>query len=230
MTVARTARRQPSQLGIAYDCRQQMSAMNLMRWLQPCVAAMVVLDPQYRGVLDKMQYGNEGKQRETSRAKLPTMSEYQIALLIEQAERVLKPGSHLLLWVDKFMLAEARHLALFAYAADLKRVELFHWNKLRPGMGQRGRCRSEYLVIAQKPPISAKVWRADRRIDDSWPEASDRSLHPHAKPHQLLTRLVRLLTKQGELVVDPCAGSYSTLEVCKLTRRKFLGCDLVTPL
>lgn len=230
MTVPATAPRQQSRLGIAYDARQQMDGLKLLKWMAPRSAALMIFDPQYRGVLDKMNYGNEGEQRERGRAKLPVMTEYQIARFIEEAHRILKPGAHLLLWIDKFMLAEARHLALFAYAPEMVRVELIHWNKLRPGMGRRARWRSEYLVIAQKPPVSAKLWRADRSIDDSWPEASDRSQHPHAKPYQLHQRLVRTLTKRGDLIVDPCAGSYGSLEVCKLTGRRFLGCDLVTPL
>lgn len=228
MTAAPTAQRQPPRLEVAYNARQKLNGITLLKWIRPNTADMVVFDPQYRGILDKLRYGNEGVSRERDRAALPAMKEYQIARFIEETQRVLKPSHHLLLWVDKFMVAEGRHLALFCYAPDLVRVELIHWNKLRPGMGQRARCRSEYLVIAQKKPVRAKGIWTDHRIDDSWPEASDRSLHPHAKPHQLMERLIRTLTKRGGIVVDPCAGSYGTLEICKMTGRKFLGCDLVT--
>lgn len=218
----------PSRLPITYDARQQMSGATLLRALPDRCAAAFFFDPQYRSILDKMGYGNEGKNRERKRAALPPMSEWTIARFIEEAERVLKPSGHLFLWVDKFMIAEGRHLGLFVYAPSLVRVEMIHWNKLKPGMGRRARCRSEYLVIAQKKPLRAEgVWK-DHRIDDSWAEASDRSLHPHAKPHQLLERLIRSVTKIGDLVVDPCAGSYAMLEVCRLTRRNFIGCDLAT--
>lgn len=226
MPATRASRSHPS-LAIAFDARQKMDGLVLLKWMTHNTAALVVFDPQYRGVLDRMKYGNEGVTRERARARLPTLNEYQIARFIEESQRVLKPGGHLLLWISKYMLAEGRHIGLFRYATDLQRVELMHWNKLRPGMGARARNRSQYLVIAQKKPLSAKVW-TDRGIDDSWPESADRSMHPHTKPCQLMSRLTRALTKRGDLIVDPSAGSYLMLEVCKLTGRRFLGCDIAT--
>lgn len=216
--------------GVAFDSRQQMDGLKLLKLTTDRTAAIVVFDPQYRGVLDKMQYGNEGVTRERARARLPTLSEYQIARFIAESERVLKPGGHLLLWVSKYILAESRHIAFFTYADSLVRVELIHWNKVRPGMGTRCRSWSEYLVVAQKPPVSAKPWRLDRKIPDTWPEGTDRSVHPHAKPHQLTERLIRALSKRGDLIVDPSAGAYGVLEICKLTGRRFLGCDVATPI
>jgi site-specific DNA-methyltransferase (adenine-specific) len=214
-------------LEIVFNSRQQMSGLTLLRHVSDRSAAMVVLDPQYRAVLDKLRYGNEGQQRERRRAALPSMTEHGIVRFIAEAQRVLRPSGHLLLWVDKFMIAEGRHLGLFMHAEDMVRVEMIHWNKLRIGMGRRARCQSEYLVIAQRKPVSASMW-TDRRISDTWPETSDRSDHPHAKPHQLHDRLIRTLTKRGDLVIDPCAGGYGILDVCRLTGRKFLGCDLIS--
>lgn len=211
---------------IERNARQQMSGYTLLRALPDRSASLAVFDPQYRAILDKMGYGNEGKNRERDRAALTAMTEKTIAHYIEEIERVLKPSAHLLLWVDKFIVAEGRHLSFFRYS-NLARVDLICWNKMRPGMGRRARCRSEYLVVAQKLPTrAAGVW-TDHRIDDCWPEQSDRSLHPHAKPHQLTERLIRAVTKRKDLVVDPCAGSYGVLEACRLSGREFVGCDLI---
>jgi site-specific DNA-methyltransferase (adenine-specific) len=217
----------PSRLPIKYNARQQMAGAALLRALPDRCAAAFVFDPQYRSILDKMGYGNEGKNRERKRAGLSAMNEFEIARFVEHAERILKPSGHLFLWVDKFMVGSGRHLGLFAYAPDLAIVDLICWNKLRNGMGRRARCRSEYLVVAQKKPTRAKgVW-TDHRIDDCWPEMSDRSIHPHAKPRQLTERLIRAATKRGDLVVDPCAGSYGVLDACHATGRRFVGCDIV---
>jgi site-specific DNA-methyltransferase (adenine-specific) len=206
-----------------------MDGLALLKWMTHSTANLVIFDPQYRGVLNKLKYGNEGVQRERERARLPTLNEYQIARFIEESARVLKPSGHLMLWISKYMLAEGRHIGLFRYAEDLTRVELIHWNKLRPGMGQRARSRSEYLIIAQKKPVRAKGIWTDHGIDDSWPEGADRSEHPHTKPYQMMTRLVKAVTKRGDVVVDPSAGSYLMLEVCRLNGRRFLGCDIATP-
>ena len=50
--------------------------------------------------------------------------------------------------------------------------------------------------------------------------------HPHQKPRKLIKALIEAMTEEGDLIVDPCAGSFIVLEVCQATRREFLGCDL----
>ena len=61
-------------------------------------------DPQYRGVLDKLNYGNEGKQRGKQRCDLPQMSEETIIDFVRELNRVTVKSGHLFLWVDKFPL------------------------------------------------------------------------------------------------------------------------------
>lgn len=41
-------------------------------------------DPQYRGILDKMNYGNEGKNRGKMRSLLPQMDEKTISNFIKE--------------------------------------------------------------------------------------------------------------------------------------------------
>ena len=50
--------------------------------------------------------------------------------------------------------------------------------------------------------------------------------HPHQKPRELIKTLITATTNEGDLIVDPCAGSFVVLEVCQELKRKFLGCDL----
>ena len=33
-------------------------------------------------------------------------------------------------------------------------------------------------------------------------------------------------TNEGDLIVDPCAGSFIVLEICREINRNYLGCDL----
>ena len=44
-------------------------------------------------------------------------------------------------------------------------------------------------------------------------------LHPTMKPVDLITRMIKCTTRQGELVLDPFGGSGSTLIACEKTRR-----------
>ena len=51
-------------------------------------------------------------------------------------------------------------------------------------------------------------------------------IHPTEKPRMLLELLIKMTTTPGETVVDPCAGSGSTLHAAYNTMRKPLGCEL----
>ena len=46
-------------------------------------------------------------------------------------------------------------------------------------------------------------------------------LHPNEKPVPLLEYLVKTYTKEGDLVLDTCAGVMSTALACKNTGREF---------
>lgn len=214
-------------LRFAMNARNKGDGLELLQSLGDKTVAAVMFDPQYRGVLDKMKYGNEGKNRERDRAELPAMTDESISVMVDEIERVLRPSGHLFLWTDKFGLCEGRHKIYLRRALELQVVDLLHWYKINFGMGRRLRCTSEYLVVIQKRPILANNIWTDRRLADSCTEAADRSAHPHAKPAQITERLIKAVTKKGDLVVDPCAGSYVVLSACDRTGRRFLGCDLL---
>jgi hypothetical protein len=46
------------------------------------------------------------------------------------------------------------------------------------------------------------------------------------KPIQLMTSLVRDYSREGDLVLDPFMGSGTTLEACKLLKRRAIGIDM----
>jgi site-specific DNA-methyltransferase (adenine-specific) len=185
----------------------------------PCI----FFDPQYRGVLDKMNYGNEGE-RQKGRAKLDQMDEAMISEFIYKINNVLVPSGHLFLWLDKFHLLNG--FRNWFYGTKLEVVDLITWNKMRIGMGYRTRRTAEYLVVVQKEPKRAKgVWSV-HNIPDVWNEKQN-THHAHAKPIKLQTALIEAVTKEGDVIIDPAAGSYSVMESAYTVKRNFIGCDLV---
>lgn len=52
------------------------------------------------------------------------------------------------------------------------------------------------------------------------------AIHPTQKPVRLLERLLCLTTKPGYVVVDPFAGSFSTIVACINSNRKFIGFEI----
>lgn len=55
-----------------------------------------------------------------------------------------------------------------------------------------------------------------------------KTIHPTEKPVKLLEYLIRTYTQEGELVLDNCAGSFSTGEACINTNRHFIGIEKET--
>jgi site-specific DNA-methyltransferase (adenine-specific) len=212
--------------GVERNAPQKMDAVELLSRLPDRIASLVICDPQYRTVLDHLKFGNEGA-RQKGRAKLPQMSDDTISFMIEESQRVLKPSGHIFLWTDKFSIGTGQHLKYLRRARLLQVVDIIVWDKMRIGMGRRARCVTEFMVVIQKAPIIAKgVW-TDHGIKDFWSEAGNTLRHPHAKPHVLMERLIRAVTLRNDLVIDPCAGGYGSLDACRASGREFVGCDLI---
>ena len=53
-----------------------------------------------------------------------------------------------------------------------------------------------------------------------------KKIHPTQKPVELLKNLIRLFTDKGDVVIDPCAGSGSTLIAAKALGRKAYGFEI----
>ena len=182
-------------------------------------------DPQYRGILNKLSYGNEGVSRGRARSSLPQMSEVLIYEFISKIEKVLMPSGYLFLWVDKFHLVEGVS-SWFGNISTLSLVDMITWNKEKMGMGYRTRRQAEYLVVIQKEPKKAKSTWTIHNIPDIWSEKVEKR-HPHSKPINLQKKLIEATTCEGDIVCDPASGGYSVLECCIDLNRAFIGCDLV---
>ena len=83
-------------------------ALTLLRSLPNGCTPLVFFDPQYREVLDRLAYGNEGA-RQRERCALPAMTSGYIDACCREIARVLQPSGYLMLWGDTFRLCEGAH-------------------------------------------------------------------------------------------------------------------------
>lgn len=204
--------------------KNKTDGLKLLKDIKSDCIKLAFFDPQYRGILDKLQYGNEGVSRGKARHDLPQMPEEVIINFISELNRVISKSGHLFLWVDKFHLCQG--VLEWFENTELNLVDMIVWDKDRIGMGYRSRRKSEYLIILQKSPVRVKgIWN-DHSIPDVWTEKTEK-VHPHSKPIELQKRLIEAVTDKSDFVLDPASGGYSVLEACNLSERNFIGGDLI---
>ena len=210
--------------GLKLNARLKMDGLTFLRKLPADKIPVAFFDPQYRGVLDKMNYGNEGKSRGKQRCALAQMDSTTITKFIREIDRALTPSGHLFLWMDKFHLCTG--FTEWLESTQLDVVDMVTWHKGRIGMGYRTRRASEHLIVLQKQPRRAKgVWKI-HNIPDVWKEQTTRNEHTHQKPIELQGALLAAVSNVGDIVIDPAAGGFSVREACRRYERNFLGCDL----
>ena len=210
--------------GLHLNRRKKMDGLKFLSKLTEASVPVAFFDPQYRGILDKLNYGNEGEKRGKARASLPQMSEKTIADFMQEIDRILIPSGHLFLWIDKFHLCMG--FSNWLDGTTLEVVDMVTWDKDKMGMGYRTRRKSEYVIVLQKSPRKAKGIWSSHTIPDVWQEGVKKNGFPHTKPVQLQKELIGAVSHPGDIIVDPAAGSFSVMEACKQVGRNFLGCDI----
>jgi site-specific DNA-methyltransferase (adenine-specific) len=61
---------------------------------------------------------------------------------------------------------------------------------------------------------------------DWYKDTTTEKIHPTQKPVQILERLIEIFTDENEVVIDPCAGSGSTLLAAKNLNRRAYGFEI----
>lgn len=190
-----------------------------MRSLPNNSVKLVFFDPQYEKVRQVLSLNYP----------LSFQPDKQISQFCQEISRVLKPSGFCLLWVNKTVLSAGRVLNWLAQASQLKIVDLLVWYKQNIlGLGSWFRSQAEFAFLLQKHPAQSKLF-TNHSFGNVWTESSlpaSQRKHPHQKPKKLIRTLIEATTEPGDLVVDPCAGSFIVLEVCQETKREFIGCDL----
>ncbi|MEZ0290838.1 MAG: site-specific DNA-methyltransferase [Sulfolobales archaeon] len=71
--------------------------------------------------------------------------------------------------------------------------------------------------------IALNIWRVRSAVGrERLKDENGRRLHPTQKPEELLERVIRVSTREGDLVLDPMAGTGTTGVVAKRMNRRFI--------
>lgn len=123
-----------------------------------------------------------------------------------QWRRVLEPGGHTLAFIDWRMWGS---LAAALESADLRQHPLLVWDKGRLGMGSIFRNQHELIVHMSAGNPRDPVRRDTPNVLTYQPVRDGD--HPTEKPSALLERLLSVVAPPESVVLDPFAGSGSTL-------------------
>jgi DNA modification methylase len=131
------------------------------------------------------------------------------------------------------------HAHIFYYVVDAKRCTFNDGEVRVPSARQttyadrranpRGKLPDDTWVL--RPQEDGRLFRPE---DDTWYLSRvcgtfrERTGHPCQMPEAVLERIVRVSSNPGDLVLDPFAGSGTTLAVAKRLRRQYLGLELST--
>lgn len=97
---------------------------------------------------------------------------------------------------------------------------------LKANMRIVGNCEYGVLLFREKLPKFNNDGRMIFNCFD-WSKDTDiPKIHPTQKPVSLLKELIRIFTDEGDVVIDPCAGSGSTLRAAAELKRKAYGFEI----
>jgi site-specific DNA-methyltransferase (adenine-specific) len=140
-----------------------------------------------------------------------------------QARRVLRPGGHVLMFIDWRM---CELLASALESADLRRHPTLVWDKTYFGMGSIFRNQHEFIVHMSvgnpSPPQRLDVGNV---LQCKPVTVADRD-HPTEKPVDLLATLLSVVCPPGGHVVDPFMGVGTVGSAARRLGLSFTGCEL----
>lgn len=205
------------------DCREILAEQDLQERLAPQTA--VVTDPPYG-----TEAGSDGYGRRSGATGLKTkiVGDGDLAALQGMVHGLdAIPGwRESSGWIALFCSARTRREIedlLLATGHELKGEAV--WDKGRPSLGYTIRYAHETVIVARRGKAQAhkpllSVLRGHRTSE----VMSKR--HPHEKPVEVMGRIIEMVGDESTLILDPFAGSGSTLRAAKDLSHNAIGIEI----
>lgn len=203
--------------------------IKLLRELSENTVDLIITDPPYK-TTSRGCAGNSGGMLQKDICKTGKMFNYNDILPKDYAGymfKCLKDGGHCYIMCNHTNLIEM--LNTFT-SVGFHFVKSLIWDKGNKIMGRFYMSQFEYILFFRKGKgiqinncgTSDILSVPNKKLKDP----DGKNLHDTQKPVELMSILIQNSSKEGELVVDPFAGIFTTAIACKRLRRKFLGCEI----
>lgn len=140
----------------------------------------------------------------------------------DELQRILKPTGHI------FVFCNADSYAAFYPVMYNKwgQTNALVWDKMTPGLGNIWRRQHELIINGRnKGCYKTRTWGSGDVLKYKIVPPSKRK-HPAEKPVDLLADIIKETTPPGGIVLDPFAGSGSTLVAAKCEGFGFIGIEM----
>ena len=137
------------------------------------------------------------------------------------AKRVLKPKGALALVCGQYHLPTV--IATFA------RHLTWRWQGILVSQTDANLIYPLGITSRVKPILffSNGGWQTRGRWSDVFEDdGKEKKWHPHQQSVETMENLIDYLSHPGDLVIDPCGGSFTTAVACHRKGRRFIGCDI----
>jgi site-specific DNA-methyltransferase (adenine-specific) len=178
---------------------------------------LVLTDPPY-GV------NYVGGQNEREREKLANDKVANVYKeILPEIKRVLKDDGSAYIFY-----ANGKENDVFPYL-DFYKYQVLIWNKLNKGFGDiASRYHHTYepfIYICKGTPTN---WYGDTNDIDVWITKGGykNDFHPTQKPLDIICKMVKNSSKEGDIILDPFLGSGTTAVACKQLKRNFIGIEI----
>lgn len=229
------------------DTYQIGDALEAVQSLPDACIDLVVTDPAYDSLEKWRSMGTTtrlSQSKSSSNQWFDVVGEDYLFSLLKECYRVLKPDSHLYLVSDYETNVK---LATKAPAIGFELKKSLIWEKVgkeklihcpscgsvagkkqglgSPGMGYPYRSSYEMILFLAKGKRKIPENKGVRDVL-KFPRIKGKDYYPTQKPEALLSVLMEQSSDPGDIVLDPFAGSGSTLVAAKRLGRHFLGVDI----
>lgn len=193
---------------------------------------LVCTDPPYRvtsrGGMESSSMSGYWTKKKSCSGKIFDHNDIDIEEYLPEFYRILKPNAHCYIMCNNYNLP---HFFEVIGKSDFHFVKLLVWDKQSKICGRYYMGQVELIFMLRKgkdKPVN-NCSQSDLLSFSNFNREKDKdgnNLHDSMKPVPLMQVMIENSTQEGELVLDPFAGSGSTLLACIRSKRHYIGCEI----